>query len=80
MNIDRHNKIMFRQRAETRRQQDVMAGRTRATTAQRGDFKICREEDKLLDSYRRHKNPADRKKITGEIDQMKKEEREYKGG
>lgn len=80
MNIDRHNTLMFRQRADTRRQQDVLNGRTMGKGAQRGDFKICREEDKLLDSYRKHKNLADRKKIVGEIDQMKKEEREYKGG
>jgi len=73
MDIDRQNTEMFRQRADTRRQEDVMAGRTMSRGAQRGDFKICREEDKLLDSYRRCKNPNDRKKIVGEITQMKKE-------
>jgi hypothetical protein len=57
-----------------------MAGRTLGNTAQRGDFKICREEDKLLDSYRKHKNPRDRERIVNEIEQMKKEERKYKGG
>lgn len=49
-----------------RRQEDILKGLTKADTAQRGDFKECREYDKVMADYRRYKNPNDRKKITEE--------------
>ena len=64
-----------RQKAETRRQIDVISGLTKSKGPQRGDFKICREGDKLLREYREHKDSSDRKKIENEYRKMQREHR-----
>ena len=54
------------ERAAIRRQEDIHKGLTRSSEPQRGDFKECREYDKVLSEYRRFKDPNDRKKISEE--------------
>jgi hypothetical protein len=63
------------ERAEIRRQEDIHKGLTRADTAQRGDFKECREYDKVLKDYRRFKDPRDRQRITEEYHGRQQERR-----
>jgi hypothetical protein len=58
-----------------RRQEDIHKGLTKSTGPQRGDFKECREYDKVLSDYRRFKNASDRKKITQEYYGRQKERR-----
>ena len=53
-------------RAIARRQIDILEGKARAKGAQRGDYKLCREADKILKDYKDFKNPNDRKKIERE--------------
>ena len=55
-----------RERAAIRKQEDIHKGLTKADGAQRGDFKSCREADKVLSDYRKFKDPKDRVKITNE--------------
>ena len=62
-------------RAITRRQVDILEGRTKSTGAQRGDYKLCREADKILREYKNFKNPNDRKKIEQSYFQLQREGR-----
>ena len=64
--IDNQNREERRRRAIDRRNEDVSRGITRSKDAQRGDYKLCRETDKVLADYRRFKNPKDREKIKEE--------------
>ena len=59
-------------RAIARRQADVLEGKARAKGAQRGDYKLCREADKVLKNYKNFKNPNDRKKIEREYFQVQR--------
>jgi hypothetical protein len=63
------------ERADMRRQEDIRNGLTRSDTAQRGDFKECREYDKVLEDYRRFKDPRDRQRITEEYHGRQQERR-----
>lgn len=65
---------------ESRRLQDQLKGLSKAKGAQRGDYGWLRKEDKILNDYRKFKNPKDREKIKKEIAQNAKENREYKPG
>lgn len=58
-----------------RRQEDILKGLTRSSDAQRGDFIVTKKFDKTLDTFRRFKNPQDRKKIESEYIQMQRESR-----
>lgn len=64
-----------RLKAQARRQEDIRSGLTKSSGPQRGDYKLCREGDKLLKSYREHKDPKSREKITSEYFQAQKEAR-----
>lgn len=59
----------------TRRQIDIIEGRTKTTAPQRGDYRLCREGDKILREYKRFKNPNDRKKIENAYFQLQQEAR-----
>ncbi len=58
-----------------RKQLDQLSGLSRSTGPQRGDFKTCRDADKVLKEYREHKDPRDREKIRREYEQVQKEGR-----
>jgi len=58
-----------------RQREDVLKGLSRAKGAQRGDFKLCREADKILKDYREFKSPKDREKIKAEYFGLQKEYR-----
>jgi len=58
---------------QIRRQEDVHKGLTLSKDAQRGDFKLCRENDKLVTDYIQFKNPKDREKIQREMDCLKQD-------
>lgn len=62
-------------RAITRRQLDVVEGRSRTSAPQRGDYKLCREADRILKEYKTFKHPNDRKKIESEYFQLQREAR-----
>lgn len=62
-------------RAIARRQVDIIEGRTKSTGASRGDYKLCREADKILREYKDHKNKDDRKKIEAGYYQLQREHR-----
>ena len=62
-------------RAIDRRNEAVLSGLTRDSGPKRGDFKACRETDKIMRNYKEVKNPNDRKKITQEFYQAQKEYR-----
>ena len=58
-----------------RRQIDIATGLTKSTDPQRGDYKLCREADKILKEYKEYKNPNDRKKIEASYFQLQRESR-----
>ena len=58
-----------------RRQVDIITGLTKSTGPARGDFKVCREADKLLREYKDHKDPRARKEIQDNYFKMQKEYR-----
>lgn len=60
---------------DSRRQQDVLKGLSKAKGAQRGDFKLCRESDKILKDYRNFKDSDDREKIKNEYFGLSREYR-----
>ena len=64
-------------RKNTRKEVDKVYGMAGTKGAQRGDFKLCRESDKLLKDYKRFKNPKDREKIKDNMDQLRKESRTW---
>jgi len=65
-----------RQRAQDRRQEDIRSGLTKTNAGpQRGDFKLCRDTDKILSNYKRFKDPQSREKIKNEYFQAQKEAR-----
>jgi len=65
-----------RQREQNRRQADIRSGLIKINAGpQRGDFKICREGDKILKEYRNYKDPRAREKIKSDYAQMQKENR-----
>ncbi len=51
---------------ETRRQEDIRSGLVKPKGATRGDFKVCRDMDKVIQDYCKFKDPRDRKKIKEE--------------
>ena len=59
-------------RRVARRQVDVITGLTKASGPQRGDFRSCREADKLLKEYKNHKDPKARAEITNHYFAMQK--------
>lgn len=67
-------------RRVARRQIDVMSGLTRSTGPSRGDYKMCREGDKILREYKDHKDPRARKEIEANYRQMQREYRIDNGG
>ncbi len=76
--IDNQNRIERRCRAIDRRNEDIARGLTRADVPMRGDYKLCRETDKVLADYRKFKNPKDREKIRVEYYGRQKEYRKYR--
>jgi len=62
-------------RRVARRQVDVITGLTKSSGPSRGDFKICRESDKLLREYKNHKDPRAREMIKRDYFAMQKEYR-----
>lgn len=60
---------------EARRIEDIKSGLMIPKGPQRGDFKICRESDKILSNYRKFKDPRDRAKIASEYNQVRREYR-----
>jgi len=62
-----------RNRADLRRQMDIRSGLTRSSGPARGDYKLCREQDKMLNDYRRYKDPNDRAKIQAQMDACKRD-------
>ena len=71
--VDARVRDEARMRAKVRRDADVHRGLTRSGTAQRGDFRLCREADKLTSDYKRFKDPRDRDKIKSNMEQQKRE-------
>lgn len=57
---------------------DQLSGLSQTKGAMRQDFKLCRENDKLLKDFRSFRNPKDRNKITKEMDYVRKEYRDVK--
>jgi hypothetical protein len=64
-----------KRRADVRRQEDVASGLTIGKGPQRGDFRICREGEKIMKEYKDHKDPKAREQIKREYFQMQKEHR-----
>jgi hypothetical protein len=62
-------------RAITRRQVDILEGRTKSTGPQRGDYKICREGDKILREYKKYRDPRARREIENNYYLMQREYR-----
>lgn len=50
-----------------------MDGVKAMNAARRRDYKLCRETDKILSDFARHKDKHDRKKIESEFFQAQKE-------
>ncbi len=71
--IDNENRVERRRRAIDRRNEDVAKGLSLAKSAQRGDFKLCRELDPLLKDFKRFKDPKDRAKINAEYYGLQKQ-------
>lgn len=67
-------------RSIARRQVDVMSGLTKSSGPSRGDYRLCRQADKVLKDYRNHKDPRDREKINKEYFGVQKEYRMDMGG
>ena len=65
-NIDKQNRREFEQRRQFRRDEDVRKGLTKAKGAQWGDYEINRKAEKVIQDYRRFKDPKDREKIKKE--------------
>jgi len=59
-----------------RKHEDIQSGLSRAKGAQRGDFGICRELDKINSQLGRFKNHKDKEKITNEYYGREKEYRD----
>jgi hypothetical protein len=60
---------------QMRRQEDVLAGRSMAKKAQRGDFGVTKTFDNLMADYRKFKGKGDREKIEREYRQAQRESR-----
>lgn len=71
-NIDQRVKIEKEQRKEMRKQEDIRSGLRRSSQAQRGDFQICKEGDKIMHDFRKFNNPKDREKINKQYYDMQK--------
>ncbi len=76
--IDNQNRVERRQRAIDRRNEDIARGVTRADVPMRGDYKLCRETDKVLKDYRRFTNPSDRIKIKAEYEGRQRSYRKFR--
>ena len=76
--IDNKNREERRRRAIDRRNEDIARGFTRANVPMRGDYKLCREADKVLKDYRRFKDPNDRIKIKAEYEGRQREYRKFR--
>ena len=50
----------------SRKHMDQLSGLSKAKGATRGDYKLCREADKVLGQYKRFKDKGDRTKIQNE--------------
>ena len=70
--FDEYKRRQLAQR-DARKQEDIMKGLNRPKGAQRGDFKFCREQDKVIMDYRKFKDPKDREKIKQEYFRVEKE-------
>jgi hypothetical protein len=64
--VDRQVKFEAYKRKDLRRQLDTISGLRRTSDPQRGDFKQCREADKVIKDYCKFKDPKDREKIKRE--------------
>jgi len=60
---------------QVRREEDIQKGLTRTDRPSRGDFKICREADKVLKDIRKFRDPKDKAKIAQEHQQIQREYR-----
>ena len=71
------NKYETRQRLdkELRKHEDMMKGITRKDIPCRGDYRMCRDADKVIKDYKSFKNPKDRDKIKSEYFQLQREHR-----
>lgn len=67
-------------RSIARRQVDVMSGLTKSSGPSRGDYRLCRQADKVLKEYRNHKDPRARAEIQKHYEQCQKEYRIDMGG
>lgn len=56
-----------------RQHEDRMKGLSQRKGAERGDFKLCREGDKLYADYSKYKDPKDREKINKNLNQLRRE-------
>ena len=63
------------QHKSLRVQEDVIKGLNRKDRCARGDFKQCRENDKILGDYGKFKDTRDRDKIKDEYETAQKETR-----
>jgi len=78
--IDARNREEFRLKKDARRQEDIRNGLVKINTGpQRGDYKICKEGDKILKDYRSFNSPKDREKIAREYFEMQKSYRRKNG-
>ena len=65
-----HEKEM---RKQHRQQLDLMTGLTSKDVPMRKDYKLCRENDKLYNEYRRFTDKRDREKIKKELEITRRE-------
>jgi len=56
------------QRSVAREHEDIQSGLNRKDRCQRGDFRQCRDNDKILSDYKKFKGGTDREKIKDEYD------------
>lgn len=60
-------------RKQQRRAVDQLTGVAKIKGAARQDYKLCRENDKLLAEYRRFRDRNDRNKISAYMEQARRE-------
>ncbi len=72
--IDRQVRIEKETNKSIRKHEDRMKGLSRSKGAERGDFKLCKESDKLYADYRKFKSKKDREKITKNLEQLRREQ------
>ena len=69
--IDKQVRDEKERNRQIRKNIDQLTGVSRAKGAQRGDYKFCKENDKLLNDYRNF--PKDREKINRNLEQLRRE-------